>query len=334
MASVTGRLKSYFKAMCVSLWQSSFAIAGTFVALFIACCLQSCFTGIESTKKITLSKEDKKVIAPTEEEMLLSDVHATPHTAWPVGKKFYVVGSKSSLLFEPRKISSGVSSLSEGDTLVYGSSRTITEPDGSSVVSLNFSRGVDEFRYVPRISSKVIMSDAIPGLIDPKMIGEVERILKGKTLYTLTSMCTDTEGNKSEGKKFERVIVTDVDAGDIIFPVKVKYLNEDNKECCIFINFGNSGKDSRSFANMFSLSDPREKHHEITPSHWEDIRQGKVVVGMTKEECKLAKGNPSEVNDGHDYSHTLLIWSYNDGTVLYFVDGILRGVNEPPAGRL
>ena len=44
---------------------------------------------------------------------------------------------------------------------------------------------------------------------------------------------------------------------------------------------------------------------------------------MTKEECRLAKGNPSDLYGGHDYSKSMLIWVYPDATTLYFEDDLL-----------
>jgi hypothetical protein len=49
---------------------------------------------------------------------------------------------------------------------------------------------------------------------------------------------------------------------------------------------------------------------------------------MTKEECRLSLGNPAEVDTGHDYSQTLDLWKYNDGTTLWFEDGILTRIRN------
>ncbi|MDE7510365.1 MAG: hypothetical protein K2M62_09595 [Muribaculaceae bacterium] len=49
---------------------------------------------------------------------------------------------------------------------------------------------------------------------------------------------------------------------------------------------------------------------------------------MTKTECRLSKGNPSDVYDGHDYSKLLLLWVYPDATTLYFEDDILVRVKS------
>ncbi|MDE6400707.1 MAG: hypothetical protein K2L68_07600, partial [Muribaculaceae bacterium] len=56
---------------------------------------------------------------------------------------------------------------------------------------------------------------------------------------------------------------------------------------------------------------------------WQLICSSKVRTGMTKDECRLALGNPKEVDSGHDYTQTLDLWHYSDGAVLWFEDGIL-----------
>lgn len=303
---------------------------GAVMLLLPVLSLQSCFTGIESTKKITLSREDKKLSAPTPEEMLLADVKASPNTDWSVGKLFVVTGERATALFEPRSIKSNDYTLHNGDTLSYVGSRVVKQPDGNDVVKLQFSRNDDEFSYVPQQSSRRVMSDALPGVVDLAMVKEVEKILKGRDLWTRSSLWSDMAGAKSDGRKYEKVSVLRVDPGNEVFPLRVVFKDEEGMTNANFINFGNAGNNSRSFANMFTLTDPRENHKDISAANWEKIRRGEVAEGMTKEECRLSRGNPTEVNTGHDYSHALLIWGYPEGTVLYFVDGILKGINTPP----
>ena len=46
-------------------------------------------------------------------------------------------------------------------------------------------------------------------------------------------------------------------------------------------------------------------------------------LGMTKEECKLSLGNPTDVNSGHDWNSTIDFWQYPNGSYLRFQDGLL-----------
>ena len=91
------------------------------------------------------------------------------------------------------------------------------------------------------------------------------------------------------------------------------------------MNIGSSGVESRTFRNLFYLSDPKLKYPDILPSTWEAIQNGRLVKGMTKDECKLSVGNPSDVNSGHDWNSTLDVWQYPNGTYLQFQDGVLVG---------
>ncbi|MBD5175806.1 MAG: hypothetical protein HDT05_00065 [Bacteroidales bacterium] len=291
-----------------------------------------CFTGIESTKKIGLSREERKTLAPTAEELYLSEISSMPDSVWARGKRFIVAGDRGSVLFEPRKIVSGNYSLSTGDTLLYIDTHRVTLPDGSRKSSLRFSRGEDEFSYVPysKNDGQVVRSDEIPGLVDPDMLEEVASKMLGNTYWILTSVWEDSDGNKVEGRRFDKVEVTGIEAGNMIFPVKVDFRDSKGERRSVLMNIGQTGTDSRSFAYLFRLSDPRADHSSISEVNWKNIMNGKVAIGMTKDECRLARGNPSDVNTGHDYQHSLLIWNYPDGTMLYFVDGILRGINAIP----
>ncbi|MDE6271526.1 MAG: hypothetical protein K2M31_00775 [Muribaculaceae bacterium] len=302
------------------------------VTIVMAFTLCGCFTGIESTKKIKMTREEKKSLEPTAEEKFLSDICPIPHTKWADGKEFVVVGDRGSVLFEPRRIVSGNYQLSIGDTLRYKECRMYRQPDGTSIPALTFSRGGDEFRYLPsgKADDREIMSDAIPGLVDPSMINQVADKMVGKNFWTRNSLREDEYGERVDGKRFEKIRVLNVSPGNMIFPIKVLFEDTEGRIGRMLLNFGNSGKDSRSFANMLQLSDPRKNYPSISDKIWENIMQGKVEIGMTRDECRLSKGNPTDVNSGHDYQHTLLIWSYSDGTVLYFVDGIVQGINSVP----
>ena len=83
------------------------------------------------------------------------------------------------------------------------------------------------------------------------------------------------------------------------------------------------GLESRTFADLFFVADPKIRHSSIRPEIWELICEGKVKSGMTKEECKLALGNPDDVATGHDWNQTIDIWNYKNGMYLQFQDGLL-----------
>ncbi|MDE6443494.1 MAG: hypothetical protein K2K64_03600, partial [Muribaculaceae bacterium] len=133
----------------------------------------------------------------------------------------------------------------------------------------------------------------------------------------------DMDGNRLAGRKFVPVTVRQVLPGSMVFPIKAVFEDEEGDKAYVLLNFGNSGTDSRSFSHIFSLDDIRKKFPGITDEVWSLICREKIKAGMTKDECRLSLGNPTEVSAGHDYSQTLDLWHYPDGTVLWFEDGLL-----------
>ena len=160
-------------------------------------------------------------------------------------------------------------------------------------------------------------------MIDEKMIDYTRTLLMGKQLWTRSPLWYDEEGNRIPGRKFVPVTIEDVEAGTLVFPVKLKFIADDGSHAWMLMNFGNSTAESRAFANLFYLSDYRKNFPNITDEVWNLICRGEIEAGMTKTECNLSLGNPSEVDAGHDYSQTLDLWHYPNGTVLWFEDGIL-----------
>ena len=304
----------------------------TFILLAIICLpLSSCFTGIESTKKITLSRDDRKNTLPTPEETYLDNVKPTPHTTWNIGKPFLVADEKASLLIDAGRIVSGNFTLSPNDTLIFREAKAIRTPDGTECVTLIFSRGDDEFRYQPRGTTDdraIIMSDAIPGLIDPEMVEEAARLMRGNRYWTRSLLWLDKDGERLDGLKYVPVTIEKVEPGTMVFPLRITFRDAEGRQGRYLMNFGSGGKDSRGFANLFSLSDPRSAYPGITDEVWARIQRAQVAPGMTKTECRLSKGNPSDVYDGHDYSKLLLLWVYPDATTLYFEDDILVRVKS------
>ena len=296
----------------------------------VICCvsLSSCFTGIEGTKKITLSKSDLKAVEPTAEEKFLASVTPSLYTDWIPGKRFFVADSRASVMLE-RRGGVAADSLRRGDILLFRESGTVTAPDGREMTSLIFEKDSVAYQFAPfdRQPGMAIKSTDIPALIDLDMVERVARLMRGRKLWTRSQAWTDSAGRRIPGRKFTEVTVTDVAPGSMVFPLAVDFVDDAGVEARYMMNFGNSGKESRSFANLFALSDPRHSHGGISDHVWANVQRGEVEIGMTKEECRLSKGNPSEVNTGRNYSHALLLWSYPDATVLYFEDDILTGIN-------
>lgn len=302
----------------------------SFAILPMVILLSSCFTGIEGTKKITLTKEEQKSLRPSEEDSYLNDIQATPNSGWEVGKRFYVVDGKAGILIDARNGSQMRNGLSKGDTLYYMESHYPISPDGRERCAVIFRRGKDIFEFSSHSVSSPgaeIMSDAIPGLIDLDVVNSVKRKIGNLTVWTKSRLREDDKGNRFEGKKYEKVTITDVGPGTMMVPLLVTFKNEDGVTGSYLLNYGSQKNGTHGFGDLFYLTDQRHNFSSISDDIWANICNGKVVPGMTKDEVKLSKGNPSEVNTGHDYSKSMTLWSYPDGSVLYFEDGILTGIN-------
>lgn len=296
------------------------------VGALVLSVLSSCFTGIESTKKIELSKEDKRLIQTTIEDTFLNDITATPVSQWEIGKKFYATENRTALIFESSHVISDIDRLAlGGKTLTYIGTEQKTMIDGTKSIVINFNDNLNNlFHYNTRKSDIAsVYSSDLPMMIDMDIVDRTASRLIGLNLWTLTSLWYDANGESVNGKKFVPITITEIRPGDKVFPIKVIFSDENGNTYSMLMNVGNCGIESRSFANLFTFKDPRLRFPDIDADVWRMIQNAQIRNGMSKDECRLALGAPKEVNKGHNYSSTLELWQYTDGVYLQFQDGIL-----------
>lgn len=334
------------------------------LAVNLACCvavllfLSSCFTGIEGTKTITMSKSEKKQTMPSAEESLLSGLRLQAFSDSVVNRLFYVLDDRASVILRPTN--AGYADLHAGDSLYYVGTRSYSDMTGHLKHSYIFKAPADkgEYEYLPPSSTRMRApyTNEIPTLLDGSILEYADSLLKGRKVWILTPVWSDKKGEKIKGRRYSPATIMAVLPGTMVFPARVQLVIEGNNldadiagmnaegrsvtgeapeksaaeggEIYVFMNLANTGTESRSFANLFSLSDPRKQHPGITDKVWEAICTGNVFAGMTKEECRLALGNPKDINTGHNYSSALLLWIYENGDVLYFEDDILVNANR------
>ena len=293
------------------------------IFLLMALMLTSCFTGIEGTKKITLSKTDLTRLEPEPEEKVLENVVSEKLGVWRTGKKFFITDDKIMYVVQ----GNSPTPPAYGTILTFeGTERKVT-PSGVENTYIVFETEGAELKYQIRKpleeARENFISVQLPMLIDMDMVDKASTTLSGNSYWIKTGLWYDESEAYKSGKKFSKIKVSSVEPGNTTFPLRVNFTDENGEEAHVLINFGNSGNESRSFAHLFSLKDIRQRYPGITDEIWALIQQSQVRNGMTKEECKLALGNPSDVNQGHDYSRTLEMWQYPDGAYLQFADGIL-----------
>lgn len=309
----------------------TFTALSYILALFVLMPLCGCFTGIEGTKKITLPSGMDEVAPLTPEQSFIAQAVQDSVKDWTPGKRVSVLDSRINSLIVPVNGFSSAS-LSRGDTLYYVSSEWRRLPDNSTEALLKFSNGQGNEFLLPtgRKSQKdldVLTAGGMDMLLDMDFIKALDGLLRGKELWTLSSLWYDTGGTRIDGKKYYPVKIREVRPGSVGLPLMV-VAEADGREMALFLNQGERGTDTRSFSRIFSLSDPRDRYPGISTENWKLIQLGKVAKGMTKLECRLSLGNPQDLDKGHDYNRIYEIWVYSDGKSLWFMDGLLDKFRE------
>lgn len=289
--------------------------------------LSSCFTGIESTPRIeaprnvqTLTDDDRNA-----DNMFLSDVVAAPFETWNAGKRFAVVDNRFSLLLGA---TAPVGKELGGTTISWIGSRTVSTVTGSKVTELLFADNCGDTLIYRAPSERVGL---IPFLVDTDVIGHVDSLLRGHTVWTRTQVWRDLVDAPVRGRKFIPVMVDSVVAGNADCSLRVCFTAADGEspsEGYFFLEPGSNDatKSVRRFATLMSLTDPRLRYPGIDDAVWRCIVHGDVMPGMTRDQVRVAIGSPRDVNTltGNGASSTLVErWIYDTGRIVTFEDGIV-----------
>lgn len=267
------------------------------------------------------------------EQKLAESVQGTPLSAWEQGKRFMAMSERTVYIFDPAGLNQQEMSQSFiGTPLTFVGLDSRMNPDLREECVILFTDGIRTLRYSPGKSTeealKEIDSSKLPLISDLALIDEWKERLKGKTLWTRSNLWYDSTGYRLAGLKFAKVKIEDVIPSTGDFPMKIKITGPEGEEAYLQMNYTSDHHDTRNFAALFFLSDPKEKYPQISDEHWALIQRSKVGEGMTKEECRLSIGNPDEVRSGHNRSQTMDIWQYSDGTYLMFTDGLLTSFRQ------
>lgn len=99
--------------------------------------LQSCFTGIESTPKITYKDVRRQNAGESPEQEFAGHFQAVPFSGWRPGRQFLVADARAIYTYSaPARKSVGISL---GDTLVYRGVREMPSITGGEVAELIFT---------------------------------------------------------------------------------------------------------------------------------------------------------------------------------------------------
>lgn len=304
--------------------------------------LQSCFTGVESTTKISLSDVRKQQAATvTDEQRFLAGLAPTPPSQWRPGHRLRVDDAKIGLALT--SASASADSL-PGRDLVFDSFSPAVSLTGTDATEIAFHAELPGGRaeYFYRVSVDMSELDTleaihVPFTIDMDLVARVDSMMRGRRLFVRTPIWYSIDGDRSAvaGLRHVPVVVDSVVAGDSNYPLGVVFtladaeqarlLEPSGAQCTrmVFMTVGKSRAATRNFDLLFSFRDPREIYPGIKDDIWQLIVRSRVKEGMTREECRLALGAPTNLRRIPTYGGMREQWQYSDGVYLYFDDGFL-----------
>ena len=284
--------------------------------------LESCFTGIESTPRVTGRDVERNNASTTGEQIFARQFVPLSFDRWTPGKRFVVTDSKINLVMSGDTIALG-------DTIIYKGfsvSPTITG-DTASVMRFAVAGRVGAIgsRYRLDLSPSKISRRGpmtIPFTSDLDIVHAVDKALTGNYYYVLSPLWIDTSDGV-RGKKYVRVRITGVEAATTDYPVKVSFVSDEGALGALLMTVGNDRGSTRNFDTLFAFNDPYLRYPSISPENWQRIMAGIVAEGMSRDECRLALGTPRDVNKGENGVSLYERWTYDNGVYLIFEDGLL-----------
>lgn len=295
-------------------------VAVIVAAVMLPVLVSGCFTGVESTPKITMRDVRRQKVTVTPEHEFAAKFRQEPFSTWMSGKKFYVTNRKISYVMSPVETAERVS---EGDTLRYIGTRSVpslTEAPDTDMLFLTASGDTLGYRLNTTESElRERTSVDVPFTIELSVVDSARGMLNGHDYYVLSPVWYDRNGNNLPGRKFVKVTVSDVIAGNDNYPLCVRFVDDTATEYGVFMSIGSGRRATRNFDNLFAFDDPRRNYPSISDATWELITRCDVASEMTRDECRLALGSPREVTRAHYMER----WGYDNGVYLIFDEGYL-----------
>ncbi len=290
--------------------------------------LISCNTGVESTKRITV-KDVIKEIPKSKEEVFAEDYFRTEGCEkWLPGKLFIYIDDKLSVVLHPETPEPSDSMSLKGKIFTYIGGTEETVFGDKYYYNLIFECDRKKYRFETGKTKEEISEmnyvPVIPPLIALDQINIVKQLLENRILYIKTPIWYNDNGEMISGRKLIPVKITDAVPGNTVFPVRINFIDEQGNAGSVYMTLQTSSRTQYvTFDKLFSFDNPRLAYKNITDQVWDNITCGKVANGMTKEECQLSLGVPSEIRRIPTYSGLKEQWSYGTGTYLFFSDGVL-----------
>lgn len=286
--------------------------------------LNGCFTGVESTPKITSKEVKKQNVVEVPEMHFLDSISPEPPAEWLPGKKFYITDPRAGAFFLPGH---GETNLSKNDEIEYLTSAPANTFTGQDATDFTFKLpdGSERIFRVPLTTEelKEKRNIEIPFTIEGSIIDSLKQLMVGQDFYILTSLWYNGAEESVNGHKYVKVHVVDILPGNQFYPVRVVFKDDNSRSGSVFMSIRSESGTSRNFHKLFSFNDPHKFYPQISDENWQLIKNAKVTIGMTREECRLALGSPDNVSRRPSSIGLVEMWNYESGKYLVFADGIL-----------
>lgn len=290
--------------------------------------LAACFTGVDSTPKITDREIKKQKVVESAEKKFLSDVSGEKPSEWRPGKRLYVTDNRISLIFTPQSMGGTVipDSLA-GQEIVLTGITSVLSVTGEEEVQLSFidNQGT-RLGYRPGVLRSTFDERSqfeVPFTVEISVVEAVSQRLVGNTYYILTSRRTDADGMETKGLRYVPVTISRVTPGNANQPLRVYFTDVSGHEYSVPMTIGSDPTSTRNFDTLFAFDNPRSKHNSITDRVWGLIMRSEIETGMTSNECRLALGAPNDYTRVPTTGGMVERWTYDNGVYLIFEDGVL-----------
>lgn len=295
------------------------------VAAVGALCAGGCFTGIESTPRVSESEVRQAGAALSDEQRFMEPVRPEPPAAWRPGKEWAVADDRISLIFTAA--SARPDSL-RGHVIRLARTSAYSGVAGDTLVELAFTvaGAGDSLFYRPGVTVADFRSRRgleIPFAVELSAVRAADSLLRGRTLYITTPNWRGADGRPVSGLRHVPVRVRGVEAGTEQYPLRVMFTDSADTAASVLMTYGGGPAATRNFDRTFAFDDPREKYPRITPRTWDMIVRSRVAEGMTRDECRLALGAPASIDRAGTSAGQYERWNYDQGIYLIFEDGIL-----------
>ena len=300
--------------------------------------MQGCFTGVESTPRINSGDVRRQQAGSlSSEQVFLADIDPTPPSKWVPGQyKLKVTGTSRLPMIFPN--ATGSYDGLEGAILTFKGFRPMQGLVSPEVEAVFTSAGGNEYPFPTRLQASQLDTASVLRVPFTIALDEVEKVaerLVGKDYYIRTPHWYDNVRREAiKGVRHVSVHIDSVTPGNDLYPIAVSFTINDPKVtgpasgAIVFMTLGNGRTSTRNFDTLFAFENPRKTYPEIKDDVWALIINSKVRKGMTRQECRLALGNPPELNRIPTYGGVREIWTYSDGVYLVFDDGILTNYRQ------